>query len=214
MRSRNHRTDTLIRKLIPVLTGTVFMTACVALITPDLETTLTELKKGQYSIDITHSSIHFKVDHFGFTKQVGRFNRFDASLDFNPENLTAAKLRAVVSTASIDFNNDSLEDTIRGGSWLNTDAFPEATYETLSAEQLDESTVRFSGELTLLGETRPLSLDITFNGGANNFLSGKYTIGFSAVGTLRRSDFGMDSFIPAVGDEVFLDINAEFQQNE
>ncbi|MEM7292864.1 MAG: YceI family protein [Pseudomonadota bacterium] len=189
------------------------VSGCAALITPDLDTELVTLRKGKYTLDPAHSSVHFKVDHLGFSKQVGRFNRFSGSLDFDPENPSGAQLHALVDTTSIDFNNPDLEDTVRGASWLNTEAFPQAEFRTLSATATGENRLLVDGELTLAGNTAPLSIDIVFNGGANNFISGRYTLGFAAEAQLQRSNFGIDSFIGAVGDDVFLDINAEFLLN-
>jgi polyisoprenoid-binding protein YceI len=157
--------------------------------------------------------VHFKVDHFGFSNLVGRFNEFAATLDFDPENPSATKLHAIMRTASVDFNNTNLEETICGNRWLNTETFPEATYTTVSTKQVGDSVLQFTGQLTLLGVSRPVELEVVFNGGANNFLTRRYTLGFAATGILKRSDFGMDSFIPAIGDDIYLDINAEFQRN-
>jgi polyisoprenoid-binding protein YceI len=201
------------RRFIVLLVVNLTVSACGSLITPDIEPRLVELRKGQYTIDPVHSSVHFKVDHFGFSKLVGRFNEFAATLDFDPENPTATKLHAVIRTSSVDFNNTDLEETIRGTRWLNTDAFLEATYTTLSTKQVGDNVLQFTGQLTLLGISRPVDLEVVFNGGANNFLTRRYTLGFAATGILKRSDFGMDSFIPAIGDDIYLDINAEFQRN-
>ena len=201
------------RRFFILLIVSVAVSACVSLITPDIESHLTELRKGQYTIDPAHSSVHFKVDHFGFSKLVGRFNEFTATLDFDPDDPTATKLHAVIRAASVDFNNTDLEETIRGNRWLNTSAFLEATYTTLSTVQVGDNVLQFTGQLTLLGVSRPVELEVVFNGGANNFLTRRYTLGFAATGILKRSDFGMDSFIPAIGDDIYLDINAEFQRN-
>jgi polyisoprenoid-binding protein YceI len=67
-----------------------------------------------------------------------------------------------------------------------------------------------AGELTLRGVTRPITLDVIFNGGADNLLTGRYTLGFAATGTIRRSEFGITNLVPAIGDEVTLEIHAEF----
>ena len=69
-----------------------------------------------------------------------------------------------------------------------------------------------TGDLTLRGVTAPVTLDVTFNGGGSNILTGAYTLGFEAEGTLLRSTFGLGSFAPAIGDEVTLEIHAEFAQ--
>lgn len=200
------------RRFFLLLLSAVALPACISLITPDIEARLSELRSGQYTLDRAHSSVHFKVDHFGFSKLVGRFNEFDATLDFDPDDLAATRLHARISTASVDFNNTDLEKTLRGSRWLDTRVFPEATYTTVSTRQAGDNVLHFTGELKLLGVSRPVELEVVFNGGANNFLTGRYTLGFAATGILKRSDFGMDSFIPAIGDHIYLEINAEFQR--
>ena len=97
--------------------------------------------------------------------------------------------------------------------WLDSRQFPYAYYRTVGAAALEANTANFQGELTLMGVTRPVALQVVFNGGALNVLSGKYTIGFEATGSFKRSDFGLKNYIPAVGDEVEIEIYGEFQRN-
>jgi len=78
----------------------------------------------------------------------------------------------------------------------------------VSATQFD-----FTGNLDWRGIVKPLTVSVTFHGGANNILSQKYTLGFSAQGSFLRSDFGMDAYIPIVGDNIELEVFAEFQKN-
>ena len=77
---------------------------------------------------------------------------------------------------------------------------------------IDQNSARFTGDLSLHGITAPIELTVTFNGGANNMLTGFYTLGFSATGALSRSAFGIDYLVPAIGDQVALEVFAEFQQ--
>jgi polyisoprenoid-binding protein YceI len=185
---------------------------CTALLAPKVETELTALRGGQYALDPNHATLLFKVEHMGLSTYVGRFDDFSAALDFDADNPSAARLDAVVRTASVDTNNAELEKTLRGASWFDVDRYPEANFRTVSVEPLTERTLRFTGSLTLLGRTAPVVLDVTFHGGARNPLTARYTLGFSATGSLRRSTFGMDDHIPLVGDEVSLEVHAEFQR--
>ena len=195
-----------------VLSPGILLTGCESLIAPSVNTELTTLRKGSYRIDPAHAALLFKVDHMGLSTYVGQFTDFDATLDFDPNNLTATTLDAVVKIASIDVNNASLEDTLKGGNWFNLKQYPEATFNTVAVEVLDDNSFLFTGNLTLLGITAPVTLRVRFNGGANNLLTGRYTLGFTATGTMRRSDFGMDKYLAIVGDEVALEVYAEFQR--
>jgi polyisoprenoid-binding protein YceI len=186
------------------------LTACTSLIAPKVKTELAELKGGNYQLDPNHTAVLFKVNHSGFSKFVGRFETAAARLDFDPDNITQAKLDARVNTDSLNVNNPSFEDTLKGGDWFDTATHPEAQFITERAELLEGNQVRFYGQLTLRGVTAPISLDVNFNGGAYSLLNNAYTIGFAAKGTILRSDFGMDKYLDLVGDEVELEIHAEF----
>jgi len=188
------------------------LSGCGQLITPNVKTEISALKSGAYEIDPEHSVVLFKVSHMGFSKFVGRFEQVQASLDFDPDNMQAAKLHVIVDTASIYVNNEAFELTLRGDSWLNVETYPQAEFYAERVERIDGNDLYFIGDLTFLGVTKPVEVKATFNGGATNLLTQRYTVGFEAESHFKRSDFGMDKFIPAVGDEVELEIHAEFQR--
>ena len=199
----------ILRGLFFMLT-VFFLHGCGYLLQPDVKQGMVNLEKGEYELDPRHTTVLFKVDHLGLSKFVGRFNRIDASLDFDPANPGAAKLTAVIYTASIDVNDADFSATLAGRSWFNSERFPEAQFVTRSVELVDETRARFIGDLTLLGVTAPITLNVQFNGGADNMLTGRYTLGFSAVTSFNRSQFGMNQYIPAVGDQVDVEVHAEF----
>lgn len=190
----------------------IALTSCGHLIKPRIKTGMMQLEKGSYQIDPTHASLLFKVDHMGLSTFVGRFNRFDAQLEFDPTNIAAAKLSAVIDIASVDVNNQNLEETLQGSSWFDTERYPQANFKTVRVEVIDASTADFTGDLYFHGVTTPLTLRIKFNGGGNNMLTGKYTLGFSANTHFLRSAYGMGYLAPAIGDRVDIEIFAEFKQ--
>ncbi len=188
------------------------LSACSQLIKPKLSTGIETLRAGEYSVDPQHTVILFKINHLGYSKFVGRFNQFEASLDFSPENMVQAKLSTKVDMSSIDVNSEKLEKRLRGNAWFNVDNYPYASFETTSAELIDGQNARFSGKLTFLGVSQPMDVLVKFNGGGMNVLTAKYTIGFEASASFLRSDFDLDNYIPAIGDQVELEIHAEFQK--
>ena len=101
---------------------------------------------------------------------------------------------------------------MRGSGWFDATTFPQAVFRSTAIDMTGENTGRVTGDLTLHGVTRPVILDVTFNGGATDLITGRYTLGFAATGTFKRSEFGVNDYIPAVGDEVQLEIYAEFQR--
>lgn len=196
-----------------IMTVTLFsLSGCASLIRPNYTQTLAELRSGDYTLDPEHAYIHFRVEHLGLSTVIGRFNRAEATLDFDPLEAASMQLDGVVDTASLDMNNQSLEAQLAGSDWLASERYPQAVFKTVSVEPLQDNEFRITGDFTLRGTTRPLILKATFKGGADNLLTGKYTLGFKASGSFKRSDYGMDALAALVADEVFLELNGEFQR--
>lgn len=191
----------------------VTLSACGYLIAPKVKTGVVNLEKGSYQIDPAHTSVLFKINHMGMSTFVGRFNESEASLEFDPAHMENAKLSALIKIPSIDVNNKDLEESLKGSSWFEAEKYPQALFKTESVMMLDDTHAKFSGNLTLHGVTAPIVLNVIFNGAGNNMLSGKYTLGFTATARFKRSQFGMDYLIPAVGDDVDVEVFAEFQKN-
>ena len=195
----------LLCSLLPLL-------SCGYLLQPSVKSGMINLAKGSYNLDPQHTSVLFKINHMGLSTFVGRFDQVNASLEFDPKDIANAKLSAVINIASIDVNNKGLEESLRGSSWFDADKYPQAFFTTSSVKVIDAKRAQFSGPLTLHGVTRPIVIEVVFNGGANNLLTGHYTLGFSATARFKRSAFAMDYLIPLVADEVDIEVFAEFQQ--
>ncbi|RYZ95796.1 MAG: polyisoprenoid-binding protein [Moraxellaceae bacterium] len=191
---------------------TLALSACGYLINPTVKTGVINLEPGSYQIDKQHTSVLFKINHMGMSTFVGRFNSVEASLEFDPAHMEKARLSAVINIASIDVNNAELEQTLRVSNWFDADKYPQALFTTTSVELISESRAKFSGALSLHGHTVPIVVYVAFNGGADNMLTGRYTLGFTATTSFKRSQFGMDYLVPAIGDQVNVEVFAEFQK--
>ncbi len=177
---------------------------------------------GSYILDRSHASLLFRVDHLGFSNYSARFRRFDAKLDFDPARLSAARLQATVDVTSIetDFPDPAKLDfnaQLRGPDWLDAEKHPTMAYRSLRVVPTGAKSFRIEGELTMRGITRPVVLEARYNGGYSGHpMDPNARIGFSAIGRLKRSAFGMTIGIPpagstmGVGDEVELLIETEF----
>ncbi len=177
---------------------------------------------GAYTLDRSHASLLFRVDHMGFSNYTVRFRRFDARLDFDPAQLSEARLQASVDVRSIetDFPDPARLDFnayLQGADWLDAGRHPTMTYRSLRIVPTGAKSFRIEGELTMRGITRPVVLEARYNGGyAGQPLDPNARIGFSAMGRLKRSDFGLRAGLPppgstrGVGDEVELLIETEF----
>ena len=199
-------------KLFLVLMTSSLLFSCSRILTPDQTTEVTEVRAGQYVLDPNHASLIWKLNHLGFSTFLGSFNDFEASLDFDPEDIENASLEVVIDTSSLDVDIPEFEEELRGDNWFDVGVHPQAVYRTTGfLEAIDEDTFIFAGDLTLLGNTAPVNLEVSFHGGGRNFLTRSYTVGFSGSARFNRSDFGLDRFTSfGVGDEIDLEIHVEF----
>lgn len=200
-------------RISAALACSALLVSCDRILTPDFDTNVAEMRGGAYTLDKTHASLLWKVNHLGFSSYIGRFNDFDASLDFDPANLEASRVEVIIDAASLDVNNESFENDLRGADWFNVEQFPQIVFRSTSlVRNVDENSFVFAGDLTLMGVTRQVELNVDFNGGGRNFLTRRNTLGFAATTSVKRSDFGMDNLVAfGVGDDIELEIHVEFQ---
>lgn len=185
---------------------------CASLVRPNFETETAKLRAGEYVIDPNHTFVIFRINHLGLSDVIGRFNDIEASLSFDPDTPEAMQLDGRIAAASIDLGNEEFEDQLRGGAWLDSEQYPFITFTTNTVTVEPAGDLTIEGDISLRGVTQPLTLQARFNGGADNLLTGKYTLGFSASTTLLRSDFGIDQFGALIGDSINVAIEAEFQR--
>lgn len=190
------------------------LAGCASLLTPDVEATEEALRPGAYSLDEAHAALVFRIGHMGFSDFVGRFDDFDASLDFDADNPESAGLEAIIDMTSLSLPDEEFAATLMGPNWFDAERYPQAIFRSTSVSVTGETTGQVTGDLTLHGETRPVTLDVTFNGGARDSLRGAYVTGFSATTSFNRSDFGITKFVGPVSDDVELLIEVEFMRNE
>ena len=182
----------------------------LALTLPALDGARAEAER--YIIDPTHTDIVFLVDHLGYSKMIGEFDDVSGSFVFDREDVANSSVQVTVKTASIDTDLEVRDKDLRSPTFLNVQEFPEMTFESTRVEKTGEGTGKVHGELTLLGVTRPLTLDVTFNKTGPNPIPGwenAQGAGFSARTSLERSNWGMDAYLPALGDRIDILIEVE-----
>jgi len=201
-----------------VLVLAVVLFALAASPTPvaraDASTDIKDLPTGAYELDPNHTSIIFKINHLGFSHYTGRFDKMEATLNFNNGAPEQSALNVTVYPNSIDTNNAKLEEELRGDKFFDVIKFPRATFQSTNVERTGPATGKITGDFTLMGVTHPLTLDVTLIGAGKRPMDGKLVLGFSATGTFKRSDFGLSNLLPLVGDDVTLEIETEFDKAE
>lgn len=165
-----------------------------------------------YTLDEEHFAIAFMVHHLELADTVGMFREASGSFVYDDEAGTISDVEITVQTDSVFTNHEKRDEHLRGPDFLNVEEYPTMTFTAEDAEKTGEDTGELKGELTLLGVTKPLTLDVTYKGGRfYPFGDEHYAIGISARGTLKRSDYGMSYAVDNgfVGDEVDLIIEFE-----
>jgi polyisoprenoid-binding protein YceI len=166
----------------------------------------------RYELDPAHTTIAFLVEHAGYAKTLGQFLRAAGSYTFDDATGVVSDVSVVVETASVDTHHEARDRHLESGDFLNSEKHPEMTFTAASAQRTSESMFVVSGELTLLGTRRPLTLHATLNKSAPYpFGDRADAMGVSARGTLKRSEFGMTYGVAddLVGDEVEIVIELE-----
>lgn len=169
-----------------------------------------QMPAGLYTLDPAHAHALFHISHMGFSEYVGGFNDISGQLVFKPDALGDSKLNVTIKTSSIDVQSPKLVENLKGPAFFDAVKFPEITFTNTSLVPVSATQGKLTGNLTMHGVTRPVTLDVTFKGAGIMPMTQNKVIGFVATGKLNRSDFGMDTYTPGLGDEVDLDISAEF----
>lgn len=190
--------------------------------TPEAPAVEVNAPSGEYALDANHSTITVRAQHFGLAYYTLRFNKVAGTLNFNAEAPAQSTIQATVDVTSLDTpytGNRDFDSELQNSSWLDAAGFTTATFTSTTVEQTGPNTARVTGDLTLRGQTHPITLDVTYNGSHSPHPMGMQisSIGFSAHGTFQRSQYGINELIPRAGndgvsDQVELIIEAEFNR--
>jgi polyisoprenoid-binding protein YceI len=165
-----------------------------------------------YKLVKDHVNVTFSINHIGFSNTHGWFREPDGTLVLDADKPEASKVDITVNTASIDTNQAQRDKDLSGGQWLDVAKFPTMHFVSTKVTRTGQDTADVTGDLTLHGVTKPLVLKTKLNKLGPSPFGGTPTVGFSATGSLKRSDYGIATFLPNIGDEVQIVIDAEFNQ--
>jgi polyisoprenoid-binding protein YceI len=160
-----------------------------------------------YSPDPNHTFVRFSYNHQGFSTQQSRFNTTTGTVVFDPVAKTA-QIDVVIDTKSVDTGSELFNGHIQAADLLDTADFPMATFKSTSVKFDGDTPATIDGILTIKGISKPVTLKVTAFKHALN-MQKKDQIGADVTGTIKRSDYKMDKFVPVVGDEVTLTIAIE-----
>ena len=168
----------------------------------------------EYILDPVHTQIIFFADHLGFSKSQGKFVDFNGHFSFDPKEPGAASAEVIINTSSIEMNDADWNAHMKNEDFFDVEKFPTMEFRSTKVEVLSDNHAKVHGDLTMIGQTHPVVLDVTHNKSALHPFSKKFTAGFSATTTIKRSLFGMTYGLPAVGDDIEVRIEVEGQKTE
>jgi polyisoprenoid-binding protein YceI len=163
----------------------------------------------RFAIDPVHTRVAFQVSHAGFSWPVGSFSRVGGVLDFDPADWSKAHVEVRIPIATLQLGDEQWQGKILDPTFFDSKKFPEAIFVSTNVDAKGRDEADVTGELTLHGVTKPVTLHVRLNKLARHPLTFRQTAGFSATGTLSRKDFGMDNWSKVVGDEVRLVLEVE-----
>ena len=173
---------------------------------------VTAAEPVEYEFDKTHTAISATWTHLGYSQQSIYFTDYDGVLLLDleePENSTVDVTFNLANGFWVGANQERFENHLNSSDLLNTEAFPTARFVATSFETEDGETGTMTGDLTLLGQTNPVTLNVTLRQAGPHPFSGTQTAGFSATGTIMRSEWGVGYAVPAVSDELTITIETE-----
>jgi polyisoprenoid-binding protein YceI len=150
---------------------------------------LTELT-GSYTLDPAHTRIGFVARHAMVTKVRGAFNEFEGTATLDGANPANSSAQVTISTASIDTRNAQRDGHLRSNDFLAMDEYPQITFVSTGARQVDDSTFELTGDLTIKGVTNPITIPFSFEGAAKDPF-GNLRVGFEGAVTINRKDYGI-----------------------
>ncbi|MEL6870766.1 MAG: YceI family protein [Pseudomonadota bacterium] len=170
---------------------------------------LADVPSGSYELEDTHAYINFTYSHLGFSNPVVGFDEFDVALTLDTDDVTKSTLAVSVDPASIDSQVEKFDNHLKGDDMFDVAKFPTITFEATSITSTGDSTMDITGDLTMKGITKPITLNATINKAGTHPFSKKPTVGVSASAKLMRKDWDLGYAVPAVGNEVTLNIQVE-----
>jgi polyisoprenoid-binding protein YceI len=161
-----------------------------------------------YTVDSRHTFPSFEINHLGFSIQRGRFNHTSGKVMLAPESATGS-IQITIDTASISTGLAELEEHLRGKDFLDAARYPHITFSSDKLSFNKDQLVAVDGNLTLHGITKPVHLVVDYFHCGMNMIAMKNTCGANATATIKRSDFGVDKYAPALADEVNIVLQIE-----
>ncbi|HWL72183.1 MAG TPA: YceI family protein [Geminicoccus sp.] len=162
-----------------------------------------------WAIDNSHTAITFTVDHFGYSTVHGFFRDFTGELSLDPEAPETSSVAFTIQADSLDTLFAKRDEHLKSADFLDVANFPTITFQSTKVEPEGDDSAKVTGDLTIKGVTKPVVLDVKLNKLEPSPMTKTDTAGFTVTTVIKRSDFGVSAYVPAVGDELTVRIDTE-----
>jgi polyisoprenoid-binding protein YceI len=165
-----------------------------------------------YAFDTVHSRLTFYVSHLGYSNSVGQLSIAPGTFSFDTADWSKGQVTATLPADGLTFGDAKWDTHIKSADFLDAAKFPNITFTATKVEQTGTNTGTLTGDLTVHGVTKPVTLQLRLNGTGVHPMMKVPAIGFTATGKLKRSDFGVAAYVPMVGDELDIRLEVEARQ--
>jgi polyisoprenoid-binding protein YceI len=171
----------------------------------------TQVRPGAYVLDPDHGKITWSVSHLGYSTYYGQFTGVAGKLELDPKAPEKSRLEVSLPLGGVITGSQRLNEHLAAPDFFDTVKFPTAMFTATKVEPTSPTTARITGDLNLRGTVRPFAIDATFNQAGIHPVDQRYTVGFDGRAVIKRSEFGINAYLPQLGDEVSLRIEGEFK---
>lgn len=168
----------------------------------------------QWELDNSHTRVGFSVDHMGFSTVMGRFADAKGTVNYNMANPNQTTVNFTIPTSSIDTGWEARDEHLMGKEFFNVKQYPTMVFKSTQLQFMNPQQAKVMGNLTMLGQTKPLTLNVTLNKIANSPLTNAPVIGFRATGNIDRVAYGMDAYAAGITTNVPIQIDAELVEKK
>jgi polyisoprenoid-binding protein YceI len=162
-----------------------------------------------YAIDPGHTQVEFTYNHFGFSNITGRFDQVGGEFELNTADLAKSRISVEIPISSLSTGVAKLDQHLQGPDFFDAAKYPTANFKSTAVHVVNDRELHVSGDLTIHGVTKPVTLDVKVNKIAEHPMKKVPAAGFDAKTTIKRSDFGVGAYVPMVSDDVEIRITLE-----
>ncbi len=168
-----------------------------------------QVASGTYKLDAGHTIVLAQWNHMGFSNPSANFGQVEGTLVYNADDVSQSSVEVTLPLAGLNSFTAKFDEHLRSADFFDAAKFPSATFKSTEVESAGTNKLTVTGDLTIKDIIKPVVLDVTINAAGEHPMMKVPAVGFDATTTLKRSDFGVGAYAPAVSDEVKVRITTE-----